>query len=137
MTASADPISDPVATVIDLVAAADPALDKAEIRRIVQRVGGGRAKRRRLATALVSDPAVLTTGCSPAPKVVGELLLALRAARVVEPRVGEQRAGLLARSFAAPDGQISRQGMDGTQRCWVHARPHRSARARSVAVRHL
>jgi hypothetical protein len=80
MTISADPIRDPVGTVVDLVAAADPALDTDEIRRIVERVGGGRAKRRRLATALACGPTVLTTGRSPAPKVVGDLLLALRAA---------------------------------------------------------
>ncbi len=80
MTISVDPICDPVTTVVDLVAAADPALDAEEIRRIVERVGGGRAKRRRLATALASSPTVLTTGRSPAPKVVGDLLLALRAA---------------------------------------------------------
>lgn len=80
MTGSADPICDPVGTVVDLVAAADPALDTEEIRRIVERIGGGRAKRRRLATALACSPAVLTTGRSPAPKVVGDLLLALRAA---------------------------------------------------------
>jgi hypothetical protein len=80
MTLSAGPICDPVATVVDLVAAADPVLDTDEIRRIVERVGGGRAKRRRLATAVASSPTVLTTGRSPAPKVVGDLLLALRAA---------------------------------------------------------
>jgi hypothetical protein len=80
MIASADPVSDPVATVVNLVAAADPALDKGKIRRIVERVGGGRAKRRRLATALANSPTMLTTGRSPAPKVVGDLLLALRAA---------------------------------------------------------
>ncbi|MGH3790548.1 MAG: hypothetical protein ACRDQ9_07045 [Pseudonocardiaceae bacterium] len=65
---------------MELVAAADPALDKEKIRRIAERVGGGRAKRRRLATALADDPAILTSGRSPAPKVVGDLLLALRAA---------------------------------------------------------
>jgi hypothetical protein len=62
------------------VAAADPALDTDESRRIVERVGGERAKQRRLATTLASSPRVLTTGRSPAPKVVGDLLLALRAA---------------------------------------------------------
>ncbi|MDT5050909.1 MAG: hypothetical protein QOG75_6831 [Mycobacterium sp.] len=67
MTAWADPICDPVAAVVDLVAAADPTLDAEEIRRVIERVGGGRAKRRRLATTLVSDPTVLTTGRSPAP----------------------------------------------------------------------
>ena len=45
-----------------------------------EHVGGGRAKRRRLATAVTSNPNVLGTGRSPAPRVVGDLLLALRAA---------------------------------------------------------
>jgi hypothetical protein len=91
MTISADPICNPVATVVNAVAATDPTLDTEEIQRIVERIGGGRAKRRRLATTLMSDPAALTTGYSPAPKVVGELLLALRAAgaRTSPPRCAD------------------------------------------------
>jgi hypothetical protein len=41
-------------------------------------MAGGRAKRRRLAQALQQRPAVLTDGRSPAPRVVGNLLIALR-----------------------------------------------------------
>ena len=58
------------------------------VRRVVEQVGGGRAKRRRLSVAIAGDPSVLRTGRSPAPRVVGDLLLALRAAgatRVAAP----------------------------------------------------
>ncbi len=80
MTASAEALADPVGTVVCLVAAADPALEHDLVRRIVEQVGGGRSKRRRLAAELAGDPSVLTTGRSPASKVAGELMLALRAA---------------------------------------------------------
>ena len=57
------------------------------MRRIVEQVGGGRAKRRRLALALAGNPSVLTAGRSPAARVVGDLLIALRAAgaKVISP----------------------------------------------------
>lgn len=71
---------DPLGAVAAAVAAADPSLDGPTLRRVLEQVAGGRAKRRRLALALTADPSVLTTGQSPAPRVVGDLLLALRAA---------------------------------------------------------
>lgn len=71
---------DPLVAVAAAVAVADPSLEGATVRRVLEEVGGGRAKRRRLALALADDPSVLTTGQSPAPRVVGDLLLALRAA---------------------------------------------------------
>lgn len=80
MTTSEDPVTDPVGTIVSLVTAADPSLDEEKARRIAERVGGGRAKRRRLAAAVAGDPSVLATGRSPAPRAVGDLLLALRAA---------------------------------------------------------
>lgn len=80
MTASADPVLDPVGVVAGLVTAADPGLDEETARRAAERAAGGRAKRRRLAAALAADPSVLVTGLSPAPRAVGDLLLALRAA---------------------------------------------------------
>ena len=43
-------------------------------------VAGGRAKSRRLASALADRPAVLADGRSPAPRGVGDLLIALREA---------------------------------------------------------
>jgi hypothetical protein len=80
MTAAADPLLDPVGAAVSVVAAAGPALAGETVRRVVERAGGGRAKSRRLAAALAADPSVLVTGRSPAPKAVGDLLLALRAA---------------------------------------------------------
>jgi hypothetical protein len=80
MTAAKDPVLDPVGAVVGLVTAADPALGEGTVRQAAERAAGGRAKRRRLAAALASDPSVLVTGRSPAPRAVGDLLLALRAA---------------------------------------------------------
>lgn len=71
---------DPIGAVTAAVNAADPACDPVMVRHIVEQIGGGRAKRRRLATALAESPSVLITGRSPAPRVVGDLLLGLRAA---------------------------------------------------------
>ncbi|HVA74457.1 MAG TPA: hypothetical protein VNF71_07815, partial [Acidimicrobiales bacterium] len=59
---------------------AEPTLERATIQAIVEAVAGGRAKRRRLAQFLLESPAVLADGCSPAPRVVGNLLIALRTA---------------------------------------------------------
>ena len=80
MTTPAEAVTDPVGTVVSLVTAADPALGHDLVRRIVEQVGGGRSKRRRLAAELAGNPSVLTTGRSPASKVAGDLMLALRAA---------------------------------------------------------
>ena len=80
---------DPVGAVTAAVSAADPGCDQVAVRHIIERVGGGRAKRRRLASALVENPSVLTTGRSPARRVVGDLLLGMRtagAAKVARPR---------------------------------------------------
>jgi hypothetical protein len=73
-------VSDPVGLVTDLVAAADQQLAGEQIRAVVAAVAGGRAKSRRLATAIADRPQVLADGRSPAPRAVGELLIALRAA---------------------------------------------------------
>lgn len=78
--ALADALLDPLGVVADLVGRLEPTLGAAAVRDIAARVAAGRAKRRRLALALLTDPAVLTHGRSPAPRVVGELLVALRAA---------------------------------------------------------
>src|SRR5680860_1062343 len=50
---------------------------------VVAGMAGGRAKRRRLAQALLTRPAVLTDGRSPAPEAAGKLLTALREAGAV------------------------------------------------------
>lgn len=75
-----DPLVDPVGVVAAAVSDADPGLDPATVRSVVERVGGGRAKRRRLAAGIAADASVLRTDRSPAPRVVGDLLLTLRAA---------------------------------------------------------
>ena len=66
--------------ITDLVAAVEPHLDRDRIRSVVVAVAGGRAKSRRLAAALAQRPEVLLDGRSPAPRAVGGLLRALRAA---------------------------------------------------------
>lgn len=88
-TDSAEALADPVGVVVGLVADLEPAMEQAVVRDIVERVAGGRAKRRRLAQFLLESPAVLGDGRSPAPRVVGNLLIALRAAgaRQVSPPV--------------------------------------------------
>ena len=72
-------VVDPIGMVIDLVAECEPGLALPVIATVVARVAGGRAKQRHLAQALAERPAVLTDGRSPAPRVVADLLVGLRA----------------------------------------------------------
>ncbi|MFI7520113.1 hypothetical protein [Micromonospora globbae] len=76
-------LTDPVSVAVDIVHRTEPMLDKALVEKIVMGVAGRRAKRRRLAQALLDRPSVLIDGRSPAPRVVGDLLIALRAAGAV------------------------------------------------------
>lgn len=80
-------LADPVGVVVGLVARIEPQLGQVVIEGTVTSVAGGRAKRRKLAQALAERPSVLTDGQSPAPRAVGELLIALRkaGARAVSP----------------------------------------------------
>jgi hypothetical protein len=73
-------VSDPVGFITDLVAAVDDRLAVERARSVVISVVGGRSKSRRLAAFLAERPAVLTDGRSPAPRAVGDLLIALRKA---------------------------------------------------------
>src|SRR5436190_12212645 len=73
-------LTDPAGVVVDLITGIEPNLDRATVGEIVEGVAAGRAKRRRLAQALQEHPGLLTDGRSPAPRVVGDLLIALRAA---------------------------------------------------------
>ncbi len=93
-------VSDPVGLITDLVAAAEPRLSPEQIRAVVTAVTGGRAKARRLASALADRPAVLADGRSPAPRAVADLLVALRAAgaAVISPPCCAQ-CGRQLRSF--------------------------------------
>lgn len=58
-----DVLADPLGVVIDLVAGLEPGLDRSCVSEVVAGVAGGRAKRRRLAHALLVRPAILTDGC--------------------------------------------------------------------------
>jgi len=73
-------MSNPIGLIVELVAQVEPVLPCEQVRGVVTAVAAGRAKARRLAGALAERPGVLIDGRSPAPRVVGELLLALRAA---------------------------------------------------------
>ena len=80
---AAEVLADPVGVVAGLLCGAEPGLDRQVASDLVQRVAVGRAKRRRLAQALLDKPSLLTDGRSPAPRVVGNLLIALRRAGAV------------------------------------------------------
>jgi hypothetical protein len=73
-------VADPIGLIVDLVAAIEDTLTPQQIRAVATAVAGGRAKSRRLAAALAQRPGVLTDGRSPAPRAVGDLLIALRQA---------------------------------------------------------
>ena len=111
-------VSDPIGLITELVAAAGPGLAPEQVRAVVTAVAGGRAKSRRLAAALAGRPAVLADGRSPAPRAVGDLLLALRkaGARSVSPpccaRCGKPLRTFRRRGqdwYCAPCGQPARQ----------------------------
>lgn len=76
-------LDDPIGVCVDLIMPRGPGLNPAEVTKVVVRVAGGRAKRRKLAKALLDNPAVLSNGRSPALRAVGDLLIALRAAGAV------------------------------------------------------
>lgn len=76
---SAEVLSGPLGVIARLVCQAGPALESSAVEEVVTRVAPGRSTRRRLAQALVERPSLLTDGRSPAPRVVGDLLVALSA----------------------------------------------------------
>jgi hypothetical protein len=73
-------VSDPIGLIVDLIAAVERQMEPEQIRTVVTAVAGGRAKSRRLASVLADRPEVLADGQSPAPRAVGDLLIALRKA---------------------------------------------------------
>jgi hypothetical protein len=75
-------VADPVGLVVSLVAAVDDGLGPERVGEVVAGVIGGRAKSRQVAAALAARPAVLRDGCSPAPRAIADLLIALREAGV-------------------------------------------------------
>ena len=76
-------LADPVGVVVGLLCGAEPGLDRQAAGDLVRCVAAGRAKRRRLAQALLDKPSLLVDGRSPAPRVAGNLLIALRRAGAV------------------------------------------------------
>lgn len=73
-------LADPLGVIVDLVTGIDPSLDAATVQKIAEATAAGRAKRRKLAQALLDKPSLLVDGRSPAPRTVGDLLIALRRA---------------------------------------------------------
>jgi hypothetical protein len=76
-------LTDPLGVVVELVTEIGSGLDVAVLSGVVAAVAPGRNVRRRLAHALTERPALLTDGRSPAPRIVGSLLIALRRAGAV------------------------------------------------------
>ena len=70
-------LADPLGVVVALVAEADPTLTRRTVEDVVGAVAPRRVARRRLAQALLERPSLLVDGRSPAPRVVGELLVGL------------------------------------------------------------
>ena len=70
-------ISDPVGVIAGLITGIEAGLDPSQVEALVAGVAGGRAKRRKLAQALAGRPEILTDGRSPAPRALGDLLIAL------------------------------------------------------------
>jgi hypothetical protein len=73
----AEAVADPIGVTVALISSIEPGLDRDAIHAVVTGVAGGRAKRRKLAQALAGRPGILTDGRSPAPRVVGDLLIAM------------------------------------------------------------
>jgi hypothetical protein len=84
-----DVLANPVGTAVALITGAEPGLGREAAEQAVTAVARGRAVRRRLAAALAARPEILADGRSPAPRVAGDLLLALRkvGATVISPPV--------------------------------------------------
>jgi len=82
-------LADPVGVAVALITRTEPGLDREAAERAVTGVAQGRAMRRKLAGALAGRPGILADGRSPAPRVVGDLLLALHkaGATVISPPV--------------------------------------------------
>ncbi|MHB8296799.1 MAG: hypothetical protein ACYDH5_19760 [Acidimicrobiales bacterium] len=78
MGSSTTAFTDPASAVVEMVTSACPQLEAQEIAEAVTSVAPTRTVLRRLAQGLAARPAVLDDGRSPAPKVVGQLLLELR-----------------------------------------------------------
>ena len=76
-------LADPVGVLVDLITRCRPGLAPDTVTDIVLGVAGGRVKQRRLAQTVSDRTDLLIDGRSPAPRVVGDLLIALRTAGAV------------------------------------------------------
>ena len=125
-------LSDPIGLVVELVGAAEPALAPECIRGVVTAVAGGRAKARRLAAALAHRPGVLLDGRSPAPRAVGELLLAAAPRRRhgdLVRHVAPSAANSCAPCSAAAGTGTARSAIGAPNRALAAGTPDRSPRA--------
>ncbi len=80
------------ATLVDVVAQVEPALPRARILEVLDRVATNKSKRRRIVDALAADPGLLTCGRPDGPVAVDQLIHALLAAgaeHVVAPACPE------------------------------------------------
>ncbi|GCB00037.1 hypothetical protein NCCNTM_36710 [Mycolicibacterium sp. NCC-Tsukiji] len=105
MTTGDRSVSDPVGFITDLVTAVDDRLTLERARSVITCVAGGRAKSRRLAAFLAQRPAVLTDGRSPAPRAVGDLLIALR-------KAGAEVSPPVCAECGTPMRTLQRRGQD-------------------------
>ena len=76
-------VTDPDGVITALIIQVEPGLDADVVAGVLAAVAPGRNVRRRLAQALAERPGILTDGRSPAPRVAGSVLIALRRAGAV------------------------------------------------------
>jgi hypothetical protein len=128
---AADVLTDPLGVIVELITDVEPALDSAVVAGLVSNVAPGRNTRRRLAQALLNNPSLLTTGRSPAPRVAGNLLIALRQAGAVNI------SAPICADCSEQLGTLQRRGQDWyCSTCGVAALPCvRCGKMRHVATR--
>lgn len=105
-------LTGPIGVLVDLVVGQEPSLDRAAVTEVVENLAGGRAKRRRLAQALLDRPTVLSDGQSPAPR-------AESAARCENPARHAATSGASAAVIAriGPDARNAHPTTDATP--WI------------------
>ncbi|MDR7170493.1 hypothetical protein J2W56_004244 [Nocardia kruczakiae] len=104
-------LADPVAVIVEAVAAVEPGLDPALIATVADAVTTTRPGRRRLAQAVAESPALLTCGLPEGPPLVDRLIRALReqgAVTVVQP---------CCPSCGKPAQRMSSRDENGVRRC--------------------
>lgn len=111
-----DALAEPLGVVVGLVQEVDPAVAPDVVEEVVKALAARRATRRRLAQALLARPAVLVDGASPAPAVVGDLLVGLRKAGATG--ISGPRCAGCAKELAS----FHRRGRTGTARPAGHRR---------------